>query len=133
MRLEPVRRLDDPHELLTQPRLAAVIEPAPAGERRLKLPLARVDAAAEVLIERHGRLIGLFRIDYPEPSLLVAIAFRGELIGLRAPLDGAVEFPSLARFCPAASCMTATGSSPSAIPTSSPSFAPTPTGSRGGR
>jgi len=99
---EPVRRLEDPHELLSQPRLAAVVEPAPAGERRLKLPLARLDAAAEILIERHGRLIGLFRIDRPEPSLLVAIAFRGELIELRAPLEGQVEFPSLARYCPAA-------------------------------
>jgi formate hydrogenlyase subunit 5 len=103
MRPERIGRLEDPHELLlTQPRLAAVVEAAPEGERRLKLPLARLDAAAELLIERHGRLIGLFRIERPEPSLLVAIAFRGELIGLRSPLEGSVEFPSLARFSPAA-------------------------------
>jgi Ni,Fe-hydrogenase III large subunit len=98
-------RLEDPQQLLAQPRLAAVVEEAPEGEQRLKLPLARLDAAAELLITRRGRLIGLFRIEQPEPSLLVAIAFRGELIALRAPLEGATEYPSLARFAPAALLM----------------------------
>jgi formate hydrogenlyase subunit 5 len=102
VRPERIRRLEDPHELLAQPRLAAVVEDAPDAERRLKLPLARLDAAAELLVERHGRLIGIFRVDDPEPSLLVAIAFRGELIALRAPLEGEIEYPSLARFSPAA-------------------------------
>ncbi|HTU57566.1 MAG TPA: NADH-quinone oxidoreductase subunit C, partial [Polyangiales bacterium] len=105
MRLERIRRLEDPHELLTQPRLAAVVEEAPEGERRLKLPLARLDAAAELLIERHGRLVGLFCVEQPKPSVLVAIAFRGELVALRAPLEGAAEYPSLARFSAAALLM----------------------------
>jgi len=99
---EPLRRLEDPSELLAQPRLAAVVEDAPGDERRLKLPLARLDAAAELLVERHGRLVGMFCVDRPEPSLLVSIAFRGELIALRAPLEGEVEYPSLARFSRAA-------------------------------
>jgi formate hydrogenlyase subunit 5 len=105
MRPERLPVNGDPRELLLQPRLAAVIEPAPAGESRLRLPLARLDAAVEMLLEHHGRLIGIFQIDRPEASLLVAVAFRGELVGLRAPLEGATEFPSLARFSPAARLM----------------------------
>jgi formate hydrogenlyase subunit 5 len=101
MRPERLRRVEDPHEVLQQ-RLAAIVEEAPAGERRLRVPLARLDAAVELLIERRGQLVGMFRIDRPDPSLLVAIAFHGELVGLRAPLEGAAEYPSLARITPAA-------------------------------
>jgi formate hydrogenlyase subunit 5 len=99
---ELVRRLEDPHELLSTPRLAAVLEEGAPDERRLRVPLQRIDAAAEILLERRGRLVGLFLAAQPEVSLAVVIAFRGDLVVLRAPLDGADEYPSLARFSPAA-------------------------------
>jgi formate hydrogenlyase subunit 5 len=101
MRPEQLRQLGDPLDAL-QPRLAAIVEESPPGERRLRLPLTRLDRAARLLFEQRGRLVGLFRIEQPEPSLLVAIAFRGELVGLRAPLEGADEYPSLAPSTPAA-------------------------------
>ncbi len=102
MRPERLARGETPHELLLEPRLAAAIEPAPAGESRLVVRLDRLDAAAEMLLRHDGRLVALFPVEHPEPSLLAAIAFRGSLVGLRAPLEGAREFPSLARFSPAA-------------------------------
>jgi formate hydrogenlyase subunit 5 len=99
---ELVRRLEDPHTLLAQPRLAAVVEQAPPLERRLRLPLEQIDAAGEILLERRGRLVGIFVVEQPEASLVIVIAFRGELVVLRSPLDGADGYPSLARFSPAA-------------------------------
>jgi len=95
----------DPHALLLQPRLAASVEASPPGERRLRLPLARLDAAVEMLLEHHGRLIGLFLTAEPEPALLVPVAFRGEIVALRASLDGAREYPALSRISPAALLM----------------------------
>jgi len=97
-----VRRLEDPLELLAQPGLGAVVEESAVGERRLRVPLDRIDAAAETLLERRGRLSGLFVSTRPERSLCVVVAFRGELVVLRAALGGATEYPSLGRFSPAA-------------------------------
>ena len=94
-----------PHELLLQPRLAASVEPSPPGESRLKLPLSRLDAAVDMLLTHHGRLVGMFSVTRPEPSLLVSVAFRGVLVGLRAPLEGVHEFPALSGFSPAARLM----------------------------
>jgi formate hydrogenlyase subunit 5 len=90
-----------PLELL-DPGLAAHAEDAPPGERGLCVPLPGLAAAAEQLVAAGGRLGGVFRIAAPEPSLLVPIALRAELVGLRAPLGGATEYPSLARVTPAA-------------------------------
>ncbi|MGH3003849.1 MAG: NADH-quinone oxidoreductase subunit C [Gaiellaceae bacterium] len=101
MRPVLVTDAQDPYELL-QPRLAAVVEDAPAGERRLRLPLAHLDAAAGMLLERRGRLVAMSRTEWPEPSLVVAIAFRGELVALRAPLEDASSYQALSRFTPAA-------------------------------
>ena len=97
-RLRPV---EDPRDLLG-PRLAALVEPAPPGERRFRVPLARLAAAAEALLERRGRLVALFAAGSPEPSLVAAVAFQGELLALRAPLDGARDYPALSRVSPAA-------------------------------
>jgi Ni,Fe-hydrogenase III large subunit len=97
-RLRPV---EDPRELL-RPQLAASVEASPRGEQRLQVPLARLDGAVEALVSRGGRLSALFPITAPEPSLLAAVAFQGELVALRAPLDGADQYPSLSRITPAA-------------------------------
>jgi len=90
----------DPHELLA-PQLA-VVEASPPGERRLRVPLARIDGALEALVRHGGRLSALFLVSAPEPSLLAAVAFQGDLLALRAPLEGAREYPSLSRVTPAA-------------------------------
>jgi formate hydrogenlyase subunit 5 len=92
---------EDPLDLLG-PRLAAAVEDGPPPERRLRVPLARLDAAVEALLERGGRLGALFRAERPEASLVTAVAFRGELVALRAPLEGAREYPALSRVTPAA-------------------------------
>ena len=101
MRPERLHAVVDPQELL-QPRLAAVVEESPPGERRLRVPLAQLGAAVELLLERNGRLVSLFQDGSAEPALVVALAFQGELVALRAPLDGAREYPSLSRFTPSA-------------------------------
>jgi formate hydrogenlyase subunit 5 len=96
-----LRHIADPVELL-QPQLAAVVEGSPPRERRLRLPLDRLDGAVEALTLRGGQLAALFPVTSPEPSLLAAVSFQGELVALRAPLDGAREYPSLSRITPAA-------------------------------
>jgi Ni,Fe-hydrogenase III large subunit len=91
----------DPRELLP-PQLASVEASSPEGERRLRVPLARLDGALDALVRHGGRLSTLFAVTAPEPSLLAAVAFQGELVCLRAPLDGAREYPSLSRVTAAA-------------------------------
>jgi formate hydrogenlyase subunit 5 len=101
MRPERLRPSEHPRDLLS-PRLATLVEESPHGEQRLRVPLARLDAAVELLLERNGRLVALFRAESPEPSLLAAVGFQGELVALRAPLEGAREYPALSRVTPAA-------------------------------
>ncbi len=101
MRPPRLRAVADPRELL-QPQLAAVVEDSPQAELRLRVPLAGLDSAVEALVQRGGRLSALFPVTAPEPSLLAAVAFQGELVALRAPLDGAREYPALSRVTPAA-------------------------------
>lgn len=79
------------------------LEPASPGELRLRLPLSQVDRGAGVLLEHGARFVGLFEIARPRPSLLASFAFRGQLVGLRAPLEGrGGAFPSLSLLTPAA-------------------------------
>jgi formate hydrogenlyase subunit 5 len=101
MRPEALRSVRVPQELLA-PRLAAVVEESPPLELRLRVPLDRLDAGVEALIERGARLTALFPIGHPDRSLVAALAFQGELVALRAPLDGATEYPALSRLTPAA-------------------------------
>ena len=101
MRPERLHAVEDPHDVL-QPRLAAVAEEAPRGERRLRIRLGQIDAAVELLVDRGGRLAALFLAESPEPALLAAVAFQGELVALRAPLEGAREYPALSRVTPSA-------------------------------
>jgi formate hydrogenlyase subunit 5 len=99
--LERLRPVADPRVLL-EPRLAAVAEDAPDGERRLRVPLAALDTAAERLLAHGGRLVALFPAASPEQSLIAALAFQGELVALRAPLDGGDAYPALSRVTAAA-------------------------------
>jgi formate hydrogenlyase subunit 5 len=101
MSAQRLRLVADPLELL-EPKLVAIVEPSAGGERRLRVPLSRLDAAVEALVLRGGQLAALFPVTAPEPSLLAAVAFQGELVALRAPLDGANAYPSLARVTAAA-------------------------------
>ncbi len=101
MRPVRLRVVEDARRLL-EPQLASAVEDAPPGERRLRVSLDRLDAAVELLLERGGRLAALFPSEAPEASLFVAVAFRGELVALRAPLAGAREYPALSRFSAAA-------------------------------
>jgi formate hydrogenlyase subunit 5 len=84
------------------PPLDPVVEASPRGERRLRVPLADLHAAVDTLLAQGGRLAGPIAIETPEPSLLAPVAFQGELVAMRAPLDGAVEYPSLSSITPAA-------------------------------
>jgi Ni,Fe-hydrogenase III large subunit len=97
-RLRPV---EDPRTLLG-PQLALSVEDSAPGELRLRVPLSRLDGAVDALVRRGGRLSALFPVGAPEPSLLAAVAFEGELVALRAPLGGAGEYPSLSRVTRAA-------------------------------
>jgi Ni,Fe-hydrogenase III large subunit len=99
--VERLRLVADPVDLL-EPQLAAVVEGSSPGERRLRLPLPQLDGAVEALVLRGGQLAALFHVTAPEPSLLAAVAFQGELVALRAPLEDAREYASLGRVTPAA-------------------------------
>ena len=101
MRLDRLQMVKDPRELL-RPRLAAAVESAPPGELRLRVPLATLDVAVELLVARGGRLAALFPADSPEQSLIAAVAFQGELVVLRALLEGTSAYPSLSRVTAAA-------------------------------
>jgi Ni,Fe-hydrogenase III large subunit len=91
--------VSDPEDVLGP---LAAVEESPPLERRLRVRLPEIAAATEALVERGGRLSALFPIQYPEPALLVAITFQGELVALRAPLEGASEYPTSSGFTPAA-------------------------------
>ena len=101
MRLNRLQVVEDPRELL-RPRLVAAVESAPPGELRLRVPLATLDVAVELLVARGGRLAALFPADSPEQSLIAAVAFQGELVALRAPLEGTRAYPALSRVTAAA-------------------------------
>ncbi len=85
---EPTRpTMIEPSSLLPG-RVRGTFEPAPAGETRVAVALNLIDRGAEVLLEHGARLVGLFETGDPERSLTATFAFRGELVSLRAPLDG---------------------------------------------
>ncbi len=91
-----------PVEDLLAPLRDAAVEASPPAERRFRVPLAHLDAAVEAVLVRGGRLAGVFPAGSPEPSLIAAIAYQGELVAVRAPLDGAREYPALSRVTAAA-------------------------------
>lgn len=79
----------------------ALLEDAPAPERRLVVPLGRLRAATQALLDG-GHFVGVFATGGADASLRALVALRGALVVLRAPLDGARAYPSLARATPAA-------------------------------
>jgi Ni,Fe-hydrogenase III large subunit len=87
--------LPDDHRTFLEGRFRAVGEDAPPDEQRLRLPLAVVDRAAELLLERRARFVTMFVAEQPERSLMVVFALRGDLVALRAPLGSGSSFPSL--------------------------------------
>lgn len=76
-------------------------EAALAPERRLRVAVEDVARATKVLLEAGGHFSGLFQPG-SDSALRVLVALRGELIVLRAPLDGERSYPSLSRITPAA-------------------------------
>lgn len=102
MSSEPVVQARLEAQQLLDPRLGATEEQAPAPERQIRVPLHAIDRAVEPLLAHGGRLVLLTATEEPEPALLVTLAFRAELVTLRAPLEEARAYPALARLTPAA-------------------------------
>jgi formate hydrogenlyase subunit 5 len=69
--------------------------------RTESLALSEVCAETERLLGAGGHFAGLFRSESTD-SLRALVAHRGELVELRAKLDGAESYPSLSRVTPAA-------------------------------
>lgn len=90
-------------ELPGYERLGASIEPAPAGEVRLRVGAPAFAGAARVMQEGGARFVSMFLADTPERSLIAAFALRGELILVRAPTGPDAVFESVGRWWPAAS------------------------------
>lgn len=85
-------------------RLGAVREPGPESEIRLRVTPLAFERAAHILRAAGARFITLLVADTPEPALVGAFAFRGELVVLRAPTAGLepVRYGSLSATWPAA-------------------------------
>jgi formate hydrogenlyase subunit 5 len=83
--------------------LAAAAEPgAAAGETRLRVELAELGAVARALRDDGARFITMLIAEAPERSLVLAVALRGELIALRAPLLERAQVASIGAWWPAA-------------------------------
>ena len=76
-------------------RFGGVVEPAPPGTSLLRLPLGVLDRAAAALAAEGARFAGVFVATAPERSLLAALAFRGRIVALRAPLGASAAYPAL--------------------------------------
>ena len=77
--------------------------PAPAGETRVEVPLGALDRAAALLTEHGARFITLFLAGAEQRLLVAVFAFRGELVAIQSPLNGArPKYPSLSLSLPAA-------------------------------
>ena len=91
-------------ETLWQQLLSGIsVEPeeAIAPERRLVVSPDEIARAVAKLLEQGGHFIAVFTSE-DGVSIRALIAFRGELVVLRAPLGGARSYPSLARLTPGA-------------------------------
>jgi formate hydrogenlyase subunit 5 len=63
-------------------------ETAPAGELRLRVAASDFDLTARALKDAGARFVTVFLADTPDPALVGAFALHGELVVLRAPVDG---------------------------------------------
>jgi formate hydrogenlyase subunit 5 len=77
----------DPRREYLSQRLAAALEPSPAGEVRLRVSPDRFEAAVRELRDAGARFVTIFVAARPERALTGVFALRGELLLLRAPLD----------------------------------------------
>jgi Proton-conducting membrane transporter/Respiratory-chain NADH dehydrogenase, 30 Kd subunit len=76
--------------------------PSPEGESRLEVPLGALDRAASLLAEHGARFVSVFLAGAENRVLMAVSAFRGELVAIQAPLDGArPKYPSLTLGVPA--------------------------------
>jgi Ni,Fe-hydrogenase III large subunit len=87
---------------LVDGRIATTPEPRPAGERGVVLAPDRLPEAVALLTGAGARLVGLLVAERPGRSLLAALAHRGELVVLRAPIGEATAYPALGAVVPAA-------------------------------
>jgi formate hydrogenlyase subunit 5 len=76
-------------------------EPIRDPVRRLQIPLAELATATQSLIEAGAHFSGIFRSE-ADDSLRALLALRGELVVLRAPLDGPRSYSALSRITAAA-------------------------------
>jgi formate hydrogenlyase subunit 5 len=76
-------------------------EHARAPVRQFRVPLDEIARATTYLLGKDGHFAGVFRSECDD-SLRALLALWGELVVIRAPLDGARSYPSLARVTPAA-------------------------------
>ena len=88
-------------ELPGYERLEASVEPAPAGEVRLRVASRAFADAARALHESGARFVSMFAAGAPERSLLAAFALRGQLVLVGASVAGA-PFESIGEWWPAA-------------------------------
>lgn len=79
-------------------------EPGPDDELRLRVTLLGLERASTMLKAAGARFITLFLAGAPEPALVAAVALRGYLVSLRAPVrgDGAARYGSIGERWPAA-------------------------------
>jgi len=84
--------------------LQAQREPAPPDELRLVLAPLAFERGVRLLRGAGARFITLLLAELPQPSLLAALALRGDLVVLRAPTGGAqpVRYGSIGAQWPAA-------------------------------
>jgi Ni,Fe-hydrogenase III large subunit/Ni,Fe-hydrogenase III component G len=83
--------------------LPGELEPAAERELRLRVELSAFEPGVRALRDAGGRFVTLCLAEQPEPSLLAVVALRGQLVALRAPLDGEpAVYPALGAFWPAA-------------------------------
>ncbi|MGH3050804.1 MAG: NADH-quinone oxidoreductase subunit C, partial [Gaiellaceae bacterium] len=84
-------------------RFRAESEPGAPGERRLVLPAQSLDRAVAALLERGARFVTVTVSGSSERSVVAVLAFGGELVVLRAPLQAEQPtYPSLSLVTPAA-------------------------------
>ncbi len=100
--MNPERADGVPMQRFLEGRFGGVPEQAPAGTSLVRLPLGVLDRAAAALAAEGARFAGVFVAGAPERSLLVAMAFRGRIVALRAPLGAAAAYPALSLHLPAA-------------------------------
>jgi formate hydrogenlyase subunit 5 len=100
--MKPERTADEHAQRFLEGRFRGALEQAPAGTSVLRLPLSAFDRAAALLAAEGARFAGVFVAETPERSLMAALAFRGRIVALRAPLGTAASYPALSLHLPAA-------------------------------